>query len=67
MAEFLLFVRLFNSEARPDLVVWWLAYLATKPEYQDRFSVAHIFSVCFSFLFEHLNAKLLQILVKLLH
>ena len=53
-----------SSGARPDLVAWWLACLARKPEDQDRFPDAHIFSVRFFFLFfSHFNA-LLHILVK---
>ena len=40
-----------KSGARPDLVVKWLACLATKPENQDRLPGAHIFSACFSFFF----------------
>ena len=56
-----------KSSARPDLVAQWLACLATKPEDQDRFPDAHIFTVCFLFLFEHFNAKLLHMLVKWHH
>ena len=64
VAESLLFVRLFR--AAHDLTSW-LACLATKPEDQDQYSVAHIFFSVFFFLFEHFNAKLLRILVKWPH
>ena len=43
VAEFLLFVWLFRAAAL------WLACLAMKLDYLDRFPAAHIFSVCFFF------------------
>ena len=47
------------SGARPDLVAYGLACLATKPENLDRFPGAHLFSGIF-FLFYHFNVKLLH-------
>ena len=41
-----------KSRTRPDLVAYWLACLATKPEDLGRFPGSHLLSVCvFSFLF----------------
>ena len=59
----LLFGRLFRA---PHDLTWWPS-LAMNPEDLDRFQGAYLFSVCFFFLFKHMNAKLLHILAKCHH
>ena len=56
---------IFNDffHPQPELSKQWMEF----PENQVPFPDAHIFSVCFFFLFKHFNAKSLHILVKWQH